>query len=95
MNNRGTILNAKIRIDGSGDRLFRRSFLTYLRKELNTKDKKIMKNIKLVDSKSNVLIQLADMLAGTIRRYKEGEKIDGKEYWEIIKKNVEDCWEFR
>ena len=92
---RGTIFNAKIRIDGSGDRVFRRNFLTYLRKELNTGDRKVMKNVRLVNSKSNVMVQMADMLAGTIRRYKEGEKEDAKEYWNIIKNKVEDCWEFK
>lgn len=54
-----------------------------------------MENIKLVDSKSNVLIQMADMLAGTIKRYKENEKEDAKEYWQIIRKKVENCWDFR
>lgn len=93
--NWGAITNARIRIDGSGDRLFRRNFLTYLRKELNSKERKVMKNIKLVDSKSNVLIQMADMIAGTIRRYKEGEKADAGEYWQIIKKKMDDCWDFR
>lgn len=91
----GKILDAKLRIDGSGDRSFRREFLSYLRRELNTKDKKIMKNIKLVDSKTNVLIQMADMFAGTIRRYKEGQKSDSAEYWDIIKKKIDDCWDFR
>lgn len=36
-NNNGTINNAKIRIDGSGDRIFKKSFLSYLRKQLNSK----------------------------------------------------------
>jgi hypothetical protein len=93
--NRGTIFNAKIRIDGSGDRIFRRRFLTYLRKQLNTKERKVMKNVKLVNSKSNVLIQMADMLAGTVRRYKEGEKKDTVKYWQIIKNKMDDCWDFR
>lgn len=92
---KGTIINAKLRIDGSGDRLFRRSFLTYLRKELNSKENKIMKNIKFVDSKNNVLIQMSDMLAGTIRRYKEAEKSDAKEYWNIIRNKIDDCWDFK
>lgn len=91
----GTISDAKLRIDGSGDRLFRQNFLTYLRKELNTKERKIMKNIQLVDSKTNVLIQMADMVAGTIRRYKEAEKTDAKEYWQIIEKKIDDCWDFK
>jgi hypothetical protein len=70
----GSILNAKVKIDGSGDRIFRRNFLTYLRKELNTNDRKIMHHCRLVDSKSNVLIQMADMVAGTIRRSYDEDK---------------------
>jgi hypothetical protein len=93
--NKGTIKNAKIRIDGSGDRVFRKKFLTYLRKQLNSKQQKVINNITLVDSKTNVLIQLADMVAGTIRRYKEGEKEDSVKYWSKIESRVEDCWEFK
>lgn len=93
-NSGGSILDAKIRIDGSGDRIFRRRFMTYLRRELNSKQKKIIKHARLVDSQSNVLIQMADMLAGTIRRFKEKDKPDGVEYWNKIKKKIEDCWEF-
>lgn len=38
----GSVMNAKIRIDGSGDRLFRKSFIVYLRKQLNSSHAKIM-----------------------------------------------------
>lgn len=82
-NSYGEILNAKIRIDGSGDRNFRRSFLGYLRRELNSKDKKILANCKLVDSKTNVLIQMADMIAGSINRYYDAAKTDSKTYRNI------------
>ncbi|KKR63105.1 hypothetical protein A2210_02760 [Candidatus Woesebacteria bacterium RIFOXYA1_FULL_40_18] len=92
---KGTIQDAKIRIDGSGDRIFRQRFLTYLRKQLNTKQRKLIKNARLVDSKENVLIQMADMIAGTIRRYKEKEKADAPKYWEKVKSKVEDYWEFK
>lgn len=90
-----TILNAKIKIDGSGDRVFRKSFLTYLRKQLNSKQKKIMKNCKLVDSKGNVLIQMADMIAGSIRRHCDKSKTDHLIYRNIIKKHIEDEWSFK
>lgn len=88
------VLDAKIRIDGSGDRQFRRSFLSYLRKQLNSKEKKIMRNCKLVDSKENVLVQMADMIAGSIRRsYEKPEDIG--HYKEIVKRHVQDEWCFR
>lgn len=91
----GSILDAKVRIDGSGDRVFRKSFLTYLRRQLNFGQRKIMKNCQLIDSKSNVLVQMADMIAGSIRRSHEDTKGDAKFYKEIIKKHIEDEWNFR
>jgi hypothetical protein len=90
-----TILDAKIRIDGSGDRIFRKSFVSYLRKELNGKDRKILQNCKLVDSKSDVLIQMADMVAGSIHRSYQEKKDDSKIYKNIIKKFIEDEWNFK
>lgn len=89
-----TIIDAKVRIDGSGDRLFRRNFLSYLRKELNTKNRKIMKNCQLIDSKSNVLIQMADMICGSIRRFYDDKKLDRSIYKQIIKKHIVDEWLF-
>ena len=93
--NNDTILNASIKIDGSGDRAFRRSFLTYLRSQLNNKQSKIMKKCRLVNSKNNVLIQLADMLAGTIRRSHDSTKTDRNIYKKIINKRIEDEWSFK
>jgi len=87
----GSVLNAKIRIDGSGDRVFKRSFLTYLRRQ----QKKIMKNCQLINSKNNVLIQMADMIAGSIRRSYDKDKKDSMLYKTIIKKHIEDEWRFK
>lgn len=87
----GGILEAKIRIDGSGDRSFKKNFVTYLRKELNSDNRVIMKQCKFVDSKSDVLIQAVDMIAGSVRRsYEDGEK----QYRSIIKNHIEDEWTF-
>ena len=93
-----TILNAKIKIDGSGDRIFKRNFSVYLRKDLNYNGKKVIKNLRFVNSKESVLIQLADMVAGSERRYFEyrnGIKTDAEIYRNIIKKKIDDEWEFR
>ncbi|MCX6713503.1 MAG: DUF3800 domain-containing protein, partial [Candidatus Vogelbacteria bacterium] len=89
-----SIFDARIKIDGSGDRIFRKNFLAYLRKNLNSKGKIVIKNCKLVDSRGNVLIQLADMIAGAIRRACEGKKEDVC-YKNIIKKRLEDEWFFK
>ncbi|MFA6106997.1 MAG: DUF3800 domain-containing protein [Patescibacteria group bacterium] len=93
--NNNTILNAKIRIDGAGDRIFRKNFAAYLRRELNNNERKIMKNCKMVDSKTNVLVQLADMVAGSINRDCAGSKSDCKIYKEIIRGHIVDEWNFR
>lgn len=93
--NSKSIYEAKIKIDGSGDRIFRRSFLSYLRRELNSRQRKIIKNCKLVDSKGSVLIQMSDMIAGSTRRFYDKDKKDSKVYKNIIKKHIEDEWIFR
>lgn len=94
-NNQGSIKNASIRIDGSNDRHFRKEFITYLRRELNTYQNKVLKDCKLVDSKENTLIQLADMIAGTIHRSYNIEKDDAHIYKQIIKKHIADEWQFK
>ena len=85
------IQNAKIRVDGRGDRNFRRGFQTYIRRELPIS---IMKDCKLVNSKGNVLIQLADMIAGSVRRSYDMSKTDRTIYKEIIADKIPDRGEW-
>lgn len=88
----GTLLDAKIKIDGSGGREFRKLFISYLRKELNSGELKIMKNCKFENSKNNVLIQTADMVAGAIRRkHEEDDLVPYKQ----IATHIEDEWLFQ
>ena len=90
----GTIQKARLRMDGHGDRQFRRELLAYLRKQLQADGEgtKILGDLRIVDSKSNVLIQLADMVAGTIRSFAEEEKEDASKYRKIIEKRIENVW---
>ena len=92
----GRIRAASLRIDGHGDREFRRELRAYLSREIRPKegDAPIISKIKTVDSKRDVLIQLADMLAGTLRRRADGVKSDQQEYYEAIRVRLEDVWEF-
>jgi len=92
--NFGTVKEAKIRLDGHGDRIYKREVIRYLRKELNNRENRVFKKLQFVNSKSNVLIQLADMIAGTIHRKYEIKKTDSKAYYTVIKRRVEDLWEF-
>ena len=93
--NNQTIINAKIRLDGRGEKEFRRQLTTYLRRHLNSRTKKVMKNLRFRDSKKDVLIQMADMIAGSIRRHYDHNSNDWNAYRKIIKAKEEDVWEFK
>lgn len=94
------ISNAKINIDGSGDREFKRSFKTYLNKELNIVGNKKFTDFKFVDSKKDVLIQMSDMVCGSIRKYYETNNKDknistkDRNYKNIIKSHIINEWDF-
>lgn len=66
-------------IDGSGSREFQQGFKSYLQKKLNQKIKKF----KIEDSKKNNLIQLADMVVGSIART-VSERDDKNKFIKII-----------
>ena len=94
--NFGKIRNARLRLDGHGDREFRRELRSYLSREVRSRpgDPPVIAKLKMVDSTRDVLIQLADMVAGTLRRSAEGLKGDCKEYVAAIKRRLENVWRF-
>ena len=51
--------------------------------------------VRCLDSKGNMLVQMVDMVAGSVRRSYDESKKDHKEYKNIIKKHIEDEWKFR
>lgn len=91
-----TLRNARIKLDGHGERIFRQKLMTYLRRELNIKKIKVVSQLRFVNSKTNVLIQLADMIAGAIYRKHTSNKKDAEIYYGILKKykKIQDCWIF-
>lgn len=93
--NNNTIKNAKVRIDGLGEKEFRRSLTVYLRKELNSSDKQVLGNLRFRDSSKDVLIQLADMVAGSIKRSYDKGKSDYNDYKSLLKERIEDLWDFK
>jgi Protein of unknown function (DUF3800) len=58
-------------IDGSGDRNFRQEISNYLKFKFNDYGKKRIKKVRMVRSDSFDEIQLADFLAGCMRRSHE------------------------
>lgn len=89
--NKNTLKNAKLRLDGKGEREFRKRLLTCLRKELKGAERKVIKNLRFRNSKNDVLVQLADMIAGSVNRSFSSKK-DAKAYFDIIKKKIEEIW---
>jgi len=76
----------KVRLDGIAERELRNAGRTYLRNHL--KERRI--DFKLVDSKNDSLIQLADILVGSIRRSYIFSKHDTNIYKNIIKGKIEE-----
>ena len=73
--------NARILIDGEGGSSYKRNVKTFFRQNL---PKNAIKQIRYRDSKNDVLIQLADMVAGSVNRSLTGDK----EYLNIIKRHI-------
>lgn len=84
----------KVKIDGSGSKEFKKSFIAYLKKESREHQVGQFLDISFGNSKSNVLIQLADMFAGVIRVSFE-ERTDSDIYKKIVKNRIKNIWDFK
>ena len=82
------IKEVKIEIDGRSSKQNMRKTAAYLRRELNRNGEKKLK-IKFEDSVDDNLIQLADLIAGSINRSMT-DKTDSKTYINIIKSKISD-----
>lgn len=89
-----TLDEADIRLDGHSGREYKKSAITYLRREVNSQSSKI-KKVRFVDSSTNNLIQLADLVAGSILRSTQIGKTDSGDYIKILGKRIEDVWYFK
>ena len=87
-----TLKNAKVIIDGSGDRTFRRSLATYLR---HHGARGTIDEVRIRDSRSEPLLQLADMCAGAIARSYRTDRAEPDRWRSVISARIEDVWEFK
>jgi hypothetical protein len=85
----GAITNAKVCIDGS----MNRELKTYLRQELN-RESYIIHDIQFLDSRKSSMIQLADMIAGSIARSYRPDKRDSQALRRVLKPRIQDIWDF-
>jgi hypothetical protein len=86
----GILQNARVRIDGSGDREFQRALGGYLRRELGRK----VKDVKMLDSRRDQLMQLADMCIGAITRSERVRK-DATRWQRMLEPRITNVWRYR
>jgi hypothetical protein len=87
-----SLKGAKLIVDGSGNRQFRRNLVTYLR--AHSSDGSIA-DIKVRDSVSEPLLQLADMCVGAIARSYRTDRETPSRWRQMLGKKLEDVWEFK
>jgi hypothetical protein len=91
--NEHAIKGASIKIDGSGDRKFRNALYSYLRQQLAAGT---IRKLKFANSRTNNLIQVADMAAGAIARSYPGRNRQADARWrQMMHRQIENIWEFR
>jgi Protein of unknown function (DUF3800) len=88
----GLLERARIIIDGSGDREFKREMGAYFRKQLGGGR---VKEIRFSDSRSDPLVQLADMCVGAIARSYKEERSDRLRWRDMIGSKIDDVWDFK
>lgn len=90
-NDGGTIDDAKVLIDGSGDREFKRMLKTSLRSQVGPR----LKDVRFAKSHSDRLIQLADMCVGAIARSYRNDRTDAWRWRQMLRPRINDVWDFR
>ncbi|MCW5731801.1 MAG: DUF3800 domain-containing protein [Alphaproteobacteria bacterium] len=89
----GALQDAKVVIDGSGDRPFKKQFRSYIRRNIAVA---AVRQVELKDSVRDPLIQLADMVAGAVARSCHGDRKDGWRWRNMLRDNgqIENVWNF-
>lgn len=88
----GRLNGAKVVIDGSGERTFRRDLQAHLRR--HTSDGAI-KSVSIKDSRNDHLIQLADMCVGAVARSYKTDRPDHNRWRAMLRPKIDDIWEFK
>jgi hypothetical protein len=89
-----TLHNAKVILDGDSDKTYRKQVGAYFRKEINSPTNHKISDFSTVDSRKDILVQLADLTVGSIYRSLQTDKTDSQDYISLINKRIEDLWYF-
>jgi hypothetical protein len=87
------IEDAVVRLDGHPGKKYQKQAVAYFRKAVNAKKHKI-DDFKPVDSKKNELVQLADLVAGSIYHSLQDDKTDAADYLGLLKGRIDELWDF-
>lgn len=88
----GLLAQAKVVIDGSGERAFRQELGSYLRRYTGPG---AVNKITFSDSSRDRLVQLADMCAGAIGRAQRKDRDDARRWLEVLGPKIQNIWHFR
>jgi len=88
----GLLSNAKVVIDGSGDKVFKKELATYLR---NKTRRGAIRKVAFSDSKNDRLIQLANMCVGAIARSYTSNSQDSERWRRMLENKIDDIWDFK
>jgi hypothetical protein len=88
----GLLQDARVKIDGSGDRAFKRELATYLRRQLKPG---VLRDVRFSNSANDRLVQLADMCAGAIARSYKTDREHAGRWRRMLQPKIDDVWEFR
>lgn len=86
----GLLDNAKVVIDGSGERVFRQDLERHLKHHADG----AIKSVKFADSRRDRLVQLADMTVGAIARSYRPDRKNADRWRAQLGKKLQNVWEF-
>lgn len=86
----GALKDAKVVIDGSGERVFRQDLQRHLKRHADGG----IRSVKFQDSHRDPLVQLADMAVGAIARSYRLDRKDAGRWYRQLKPKIQDIWEF-
>lgn len=88
----GLLKDARVVIDGSGDREFRQNLNAALRRHLGVG---IVRDVRFKDSARDILVQLADMCAGAVARSYRTDRKGADRWRRMLRPRINDVWNFR
>lgn len=88
----GLLHDARVVIDGSGERTFRRDLKRHLTRHTAPG---AIRDVRLKASHGDPLVQLADMCVGAVARSYRDDRADQHRWRDMLRPKLDDVWEFR